>query len=44
MKSNNQAKAIETFENGIECARKSGDMMPGNEMERYLTGIRISRD
>ncbi|MCH2207915.1 MAG: tetratricopeptide repeat protein [Lentisphaerales bacterium] len=42
MKSGNQAQAKEIFKNGIECANISGDMMPGNEMERLLAGLNSS--
>ncbi|MCM8532448.1 MAG: tetratricopeptide repeat protein [Lentisphaeraceae bacterium] len=42
MKSGNQAQAAEIFKNGIDCARISGDMMPGNEMESHLAKLKIS--
>lgn len=44
MKSGNQAQAKEIFKNGIECAQISGDMMPGNEMERLLADLHSSLD
>ncbi|MCM8534972.1 MAG: tetratricopeptide repeat protein [Lentisphaeraceae bacterium] len=42
MKSGNHAQAAEIFRNGIDCAKISGDMMPGNEMESHLAKLKIS--
>ena len=40
MKSGNQAQAKKIFETGIQCALSKGDLMPKNEMERYLENLK----
>ena len=41
-KSNNCAEAIEVYKAGIECANRTGDLMPKNEMERHLEELKKS--
>ena len=39
-KSNNCAEAKEVYKAGIECAIRTGDLMPKNEMERHLEELK----
>ena len=41
-KSGDRVQAAEIFKSGIECAKISGDMMPGNEMEMLLNKLNSS--